>query len=139
MTNKACIFCTIIKDKNNLIFEDTNTAAFMDINPVTKGHILVIPKQHFETFIDTTPKIVSDVSITNHKIANLLIKTIPEIKGFNILTNNGSEAFQEVFHYHVHIIPKYIREKGFLINRTKENVTIDDINNLKKILKSQLT
>lgn len=138
MTNKACIFCTIIKDTNNLIFEDTNTAAFMDINPVTKGHILVIPKQHFETFIDTTPKIVSDVSITTHKIANLLIKTIPEIKGFNILTNNGGEAFQEVFHYHIHIIPKYIREKGFLINRTKENVTIDDINNLKKILKSQL-
>lgn len=138
MLNKSCIFCTIIKDTNNLIFEDTNTAALMDINPVSNGHILVIPKQHFETFIETTPKLVCEVSITTHKIANLLKKTIPEIKGFNFLTNNGSEAFQEVFHYHVHIIPKYIREKGFLINRTKERVTIDDINNLKKILKSQL-
>lgn len=138
MTNKSCIFCTIIKDPDNLIFEDANTAAFMDINPVANGHILVIPKQHYANFIETPPKLACEVTITVHKIANLLIKTIPEIKGFNILTNNGSEAFQEVFHYHVHIMPKYIREKGFLINRTKENVTIDNIINLKKILKSQL-
>ncbi|WP_425381481.1 HIT domain-containing protein [Spiroplasma endosymbiont of Polydrusus pterygomalis] len=138
MANKSCIFCTIIKDPNNLIFEDVNTAAFMDINPVANGHILVIPKKHFANFIETPPKLACEVTMIVHKIANLLIKTIPEIKGFNILTNNGSEAFQEVFHYHVHIIPKYIREKGFLINRTKENVTIDNIINLKKILKSQL-
>lgn len=138
MTNKSCIFCKIIQDPNNLIFEDANTAAFMDINPVSNGHVLVIPKQHFINFIETPPNLVAEVTITTHKIANLLIKTIPKIKGFNILTNNGSEAFQEIFHYHVHIMPKYIREKGFLINRTKENVTIDKIINLKKILKSQL-
>lgn len=138
MPNQSCIFCIIIKDTNNLIFEDANTAAFMDINPITNGHILVIPKQHFATFIDTPPKLVGDVNITTHKIAKLLIKIIPDIKGFNILTNNGKVAFQEVFHYHVHIIPKYIREKGFLINKTKENVTINDIDNIKKILRLQL-
>lgn len=138
MSKPLCIFCSIIKDSNNLIFEDENTAAFMDLNPVTKGHVLVIPKQHSDDFINTIPELVAAVNITAHKIAKSLLTVIPDIKGFNFLTNNGKEAFQEVFHYHLHIIPKYSREKGFLITKTKENVTINDINNLKKILKSQL-
>lgn len=137
MVNSQCIFCTISKNPENLIYEDKHSVAFMDIKPISKGHILVIPKQHFATFIDATMEIVGFVNNTTHKIATQLQTVIPEIKGFNILTNNGKEAYQEVFHYHVHIIPKYSKEKGLILNRNPESVKIEDIENIKHSLKAK--
>ncbi|WP_342276884.1 HIT family protein [Spiroplasma endosymbiont of Nebria brevicollis] len=137
MPNSQCIFCTISKNSENLVYEDKHTIAFMDIKPVTLGHTLVIPKQHFATFLDATPEIVGFVNSTTHKIAMQLQTLIPEIKGFNILTNNGSEAYQEVFHYHVHIIPKYNKEKGLILTHTTEDVKIENIKTIKQSLKTK--
>lgn len=137
MENSQCIFCTISKNPENLIYEDKHSVAFMDIKPISKGHILVIPKQHFATFIDATMEVVGFVNSTTHKIATQLQTLIPEIKGFNILTNNGKEAYQEVFHYHVHIIPKYSKEKGLILTRNPESFKIEDIESIKNSLKAK--
>lgn len=138
MLNSHCVFCTISKNPKNLVYEDKHAVAFMDIQPATEGHILVIPRQHFATFLDATPEIVGFVNSTTHKIATQLQTLIPEIKGFNILTNNGAEAYQEVFHYHVHIIPKYTKDKGLLLTFSTENVKIESIETIKQLLKAKL-
>lgn len=59
MLNSQCMFCAISKNPENLIYEDKHSVAFMDIKPISKGHILVIPKQHFATFIDATIEVVA--------------------------------------------------------------------------------
>lgn len=138
MMIKPCIFCNIIKNKSNIIYEDKTTIAFMDIKPITLGHILVIPKDHFSNFIDTPNDLVGNVNMTVHKIATKLLTIIPTIKGFNILTNNNEIAYQTVMHYHVHIIPKYEHDKGLIINTIKENAKIKDMNNLLVLLQSKL-
>jgi len=138
MMIKPCIFCNIIKNKSNIIYEDKTTVAFMDIKPITVGHILVTPKDHFSNFIDTPNELVGNVNMTVHKIAIKLLTIIPTIKGFNILTNNNEIAYQTVMHYHVHIIPKYEHDKGLIIDTTKENAKIKDINNILVSLQSKL-
>jgi len=101
-----CIFCKIIKGEitSYKILEDKQTLAFLDINPVNKGHTLVIPKQHFETIIDTPDNILSDIIKTAQKIATALLK---DCDGINIMQSNQEAAGQAVPHLHFHIIPRY--------------------------------
>jgi len=133
-----CLFCKIIQNKEILVYEDQDVVAFMDIKPIAKGHILVIPKQHANTFLDCSSQLVGNVNIVAHQIAKGLLKIIPTIKGFNILTNCGKEAFQEVFHYHVHVIPKYNREQGLKISHSAEVISDKLINDLKLLIKQEL-
>ena len=103
-----CVFCSIAADSSPAyrLYEDKNTLAFLDIEPATRGHTLVVPKTHHATLTDMQEDLVADVFLTVQRVATAL-ESIHELDGFNISQSNGSIAGQEVFHAHVHIIPRY--------------------------------
>lgn len=88
------------------VYEDGLTLAFLDIRPAARGHTLVIPKDEYANLYDMPPELLSAVAITTQKVAQAIKDTLnPD--GINILQNNGAEAGQTVFHYHIHILPRW--------------------------------
>ena len=106
-----CIFCKLIKGEipSTKIYEDADVFAFLDIKPVNPGHTLVIPKTHYENIHDMPDEMVAKVAIAAKKIADALLKS--GAKGVNIGMNNGVHAGQVVFHAHVHVMPRYGKDK----------------------------
>lgn len=103
-----CIFCKIIKGEIpcTKVYEDKKTVAFLDINPINKGHTLVVPKEHFETVENTPEKTLSETIAVVKKIIVAIDKLN---EGSNVGVNNKSAAGQLVPHVHFHVIP---RNKG---------------------------
>ncbi|GIN37978.1 HIT family protein [Heyndrickxia oleronia] len=109
-----CIFCKIVNGEipSAKIYEDEHVMAFIDISQVTKGHTLIIPKIHKENIFELTPEIASHLFEVVPKIANALKKEFNPI-GMNLVNNNGEQAGQTVFHFHLHLIPRYGKGDGF--------------------------
>lgn len=123
-----CIFCEIIeknKSKDKIIVENDSGIVILDINPISRGHCLLITKKHFENIHELDQNTWNDFLFLIQETIDYLKKTFSP-KGFNFLNNMGKIAFQEIFHFHLHIIPKYRKEEGFeiLIKKT-ENINID--------------
>ena len=102
-----CIFCQIVNQEIPAakIYEDDSVMAFLDINPVTKGHVLVIPKKHFSDLSNADDDTVGKVMAAVKKVAPAIL-TATNGQGFNIGMNNGRAAGQVIFHWHVHLIPR---------------------------------
>lgn len=118
-----CIFCKIIDGSipSTKIYEDEHVYAFMDVAPVTKGHTLLIPKQHVKDLFEMPEDVARNLYAAAPKIANA-IKDAFNPKGMNTINNNGSFASQTVFHYHLHFIPRYDETDGFGLKwETKQN------------------
>jgi len=120
-----CIFCKIVKGEIPCykIYEDDKIFVFLDRSPQGKGHTLVIPKKHSSNIHDIDEESLCDVM----KGVKMMAKHIKEKlnpDGMNIKQNNGEIAGQAVFHYHVHIIPKYSE---------KQEYDIDELHNILKI------
>ncbi|MDQ0224258.1 HIT family protein [Metabacillus niabensis] len=109
-----CIFCKIINGEipSAKVFENEHVYAFLDISQVTKGHTLVVPKVHKENIYELTPDIASKLFEVVPQIANSIKEQFQPV-GMNLLNNNGEKAGQSVFHYHMHIIPRYGKGDGF--------------------------
>ncbi|MGX6442342.1 HIT family protein [Neobacillus sp. K501] len=109
-----CIFCKIVNGDIPAakVFENEHVLAFLDISQVTKGHTLVIPKVHKENLYELTPEIARNLFEVVPDIAKAL-KTEYEPIGLNSINNNGEAAGQTVFHYHLHLIPRYGKGDGF--------------------------
>jgi len=109
-----CIFCKIINGEIPCakVFENEHVLAFLDISQVTKGHTLVIPKVHKTNIYEMTPEVSREFFEAVPKLAQA-IKDEYEPIGLNLLNNNGEKAGQSVFHYHMHIIPRYGKGDGF--------------------------
>jgi histidine triad (HIT) family protein len=110
-----CVFCKIrdgaIPSKK--IYEDEATLAFMDINPVNTGHCLVVTKAHAATIWDAEVADLQAAIATAQKIAIALVAAVKP-DGLNMLQANGAAAFQSVAHFHLHLIPRWVRDgKGF--------------------------
>lgn len=103
-----CVFCAIAAGEIPCfkVYEDENVLAYLDINPFSKGHTLVIPKMHTEGLLDTPPAMLGTLIDRVQFIAGML-KIRLECDGFNILQNNGESAGQTVKHVHFHIVPRY--------------------------------
>ena len=116
---KQCIFCKIINKEipGHILFENEYVLAFLDISQTTKGHTLVIPKKHVEDVFSMTEEDMAHVFSVVPKIANAL-KTTFNADGMNIVNNNKPVAGQTVFHYHVHLIPRYTFEDSFDVKYT---------------------
>ncbi len=104
-----CIFCKIINKEAGaeIIYENENLISFLDIRPLNYGHTLVIPKQHYENFLDVPAELLSELTSVTQLISSA-IKASLNPDGFNIIANNGVAAGQSVFHFHFHIIPRYL-------------------------------
>jgi len=88
------------------IYEDDQTLAFLDINPATRGHALVICKEEHPDLLSVPPDLLAAVAQTTQKVARAVTEALKP-DGYNVMQNNGSAAGQEVFHYHVHIVPRW--------------------------------
>jgi histidine triad (HIT) family protein len=115
MSGGECVFCKIrdgaIPSKK--IYEDDATLAFMDINPVNTGHCLVVTKRHAATIWDADAADLQAAIATAQKIAIALVAAVKP-DGLNMLQANGAAAFQSVPHFHLHLIPRWVRDgKGF--------------------------
>lgn len=110
----GCIFCDIAKGKAPAVkvFENEHILVMMDIKPITKGHMLVIPKRHSEYLTDANDEIVGEMFKVAKNVALALKKSKLACKGINYVLADGTLAGQEVYHVHLHIIPRY-RGDGF--------------------------
>ncbi|MFP4523224.1 MAG: HIT family protein [archaeon] len=106
-----CLFCSIVNKKipSHTIYENDSFIAFLDISPVHVGHVLLVPKQHVETIEDMPFEYASDLLIGIQKISKALRKQLGA-QGINTIVNSGSIAGQEVFHAHIHIIPRFAND-----------------------------
>lgn len=109
-----CIFCKIVKGEIPIakVFEDENVLAFLDISQVSKGHTLIIPKIHKENIYQLSPETAQEIFKVVPKIATAIKDQFNPI-GLNLLNNNGEHAGQSVFHFHLHLIPRYGKGDGF--------------------------
>lgn len=107
-----CIFCKIASGEipSYTIYEDDDFKAFMDISPASKGHTILIPKQHADNIFDLDETVASKLLPVAGRIAKAL-KAELQCEGLNLLQNNGEAAGQTVFHFHMHIIPRYKTDK----------------------------
>ncbi|MFQ5846426.1 MAG: HIT family protein [Candidatus Methylomirabilales bacterium] len=111
----GCIFCQIRDGQipSTRVYEDDKTIAFMDINPINQGHLLVIPKNHADTIFDISPADLGAIAATVKKVAGAMRQALrPD--GLNLFQANGTAAGQVVPHVHVHLIPRWTGDgKGF--------------------------
>ncbi len=108
MEDTSCIFCKIANGEipSYKVYEDCDVIAFLDVNPASRGHTLVLPKDHY-TSIVTTPKAILDKAF---EVAQLVAQAeIAQLgaSGVNVITNCGKSAGQTIDHFHIHVIPRY--------------------------------
>ncbi len=129
-----CVFCKIVSGEfdSAKIYEDENILAFLDVAPFTKGHCLVVPKEHFENIFDISSEVLQKIIVTGKHIAEKIKQTLGA-DGIRLSQSNGKVAGQEVMHFHLHIIPRYEND-GLSANPT---ATLDlpktDFEELKKL------
>ncbi|KAL0954755.1 hypothetical protein HGRIS_003706 [Hohenbuehelia grisea] len=109
----SCLFCGIVQGKIPCfkVYETEHSHAFLDINPVSEGHALVIPKYHAVTLLDLPDEYLSDIGPILKKLARAA-----GADNFNVLQNNGKLAFQHVDHVHFHVVPKTTPTDGLVLN-----------------------
>jgi len=114
--NSGCVFCKIVENQIPAfkIFESEDILAFLDINPLSQGHSLIIPKNHFEDVFDIPQDILKEIIQAAQKISKIMQKELGA-EGVNLFNASRKEAEQSVFHFHLHIIPRY-KEDGLKIN-----------------------
>jgi histidine triad (HIT) family protein len=108
MTPDDCIFCKIVAGElpAQIVDEDERTVAFMDINPATRGHALVIPRRHWKDLMDVDADDLQATIVATQRLArHMRDRLSPD--GINLLNSCGAAAWQTVFHFHVHVIPRY--------------------------------
>ncbi|MFC6703739.1 HIT family protein [Flexivirga alba] len=108
-TDPECIFCKIVAGDlpAEKIHEDDRTIAFMDVNPGTRGHALVIPKNHTKDLLEIDPDELAAVTRSAQTVSRRAMERL-EADGINLLNCCGSEAWQTVFHFHIHVVPRYV-------------------------------
>src|SRR3954454_23463440 len=117
MSDPPCIFCSIVDGSApaRKVAEDDRTLAFLDIFPLTRGHALVIPKRHSRDLLAVSSDDLAAVAAMAQRMARVSLAPEPDglaAEGVNLLQANGAIAFQTVFHFHVHVLPRY-RGDGF--------------------------
>jgi len=105
----SCIFCEIVKGSapSSKVYEDDACMAFMDIQPVNPGHVLVMPTRHFTDLKDLPPHVGGHLFQIAQRIALSLPETNVRNEGVDLFLAHGEAAGQEVFHVHLHVIPRY--------------------------------
>lgn len=126
-----CVFCKIINNEipSYKIYEDDDFLAFLDISQVTKGHTLVIPKKHVKDIFEIDEDLMAKTYALVNKLANEICSKLGA-NGVNLLNNNGAIAGQTVFHYHVHIIPRYDTDDKLEVNFHKSGLDAAKIHKL---------
>ena len=136
--DESCIFCKIVNKqaRASIIYEDEIFLVFLDIRPLNMGHTLVIPKAHYVDIFDIPEKELSQV----HKIAQKIscaVKKATDADGISIIQQNGKAAGQDIFHIHVHVVPRFEAQKLPPFSELKE-VERAKLDSMAKKIKQQL-
>ncbi|MBP3891024.1 MAG: HIT family protein [Solobacterium sp.] len=128
-----CIFCSIINHEipSRVIYEDENVLSILDINPLSKGHTLVMPKKHVTDILDTDQETLDQVMHVTQKLAVEIMKKT-NADGCNIVSNCKEAAGQSVDHLHFHIIPRYTGDTAISFHPLTETPDLEEIEKLLK-------
>ncbi len=108
MSDPDCIFCKIIAGElpGQIVDQDERTVAFMDISPATPGHSLVVPRRHSRDLFEIEPEDLEAVIVAGQRLARRIKERLSP-DGVNLINSCGRAAWQTVFHFHLHVIPRY--------------------------------
>ena len=108
MKNENCIFCKIAAGEipSATIYEDDDFRVILDIEPASKGHALILPKDHYANLYELPEELASKALVVAKKVITKMTEIVG-CDGYNVLQNNGEAAGQTVFHFHLHLIPRY--------------------------------
>ncbi len=137
----SCIFCKIVAGEIPCfkVYENDYVLSFMDINPINKGHLLVIPKKHFQEAKDYDEFTAGELFKAAIKIDNALRKiTNIKLEATSFIMANGKAAGQEVFHSHLHIIPRYIGDNMTLKINRNEKPLPDELKELAQLINNEI-
>lgn len=130
MKQDNCIFCKIAHGEipSATLYEDDDFRVILDLMPASKGHALILPKAHAENLYELEDDVATKVLLVAKKVMSKMTEILG-CDGYNVLQNNGASAGQTVFHYHMHLIPRYEGEEvgiswipGTLDDQTKEDI-----------------
>ena len=122
-----CVFCKI-KDKEipaHILYEDDKVMAFLDAFPISLGHVLIVPKKHFANIYDIEEEYLVEVIKLSRKIARAY-EELFGISNLQLINNAGEYGQQEVFHFHLHLVPRYRNDKLDLSHSKANNIKEED-------------
>ncbi len=138
MTDKECIFCKIAAGEipSKTLYEDDRFRIILDLGPASRGHALILPKGHYADLWELPEEIAAE-SIKLAKKITASMKTALKCDGFNLVQNNGYAAGQTVFHYHMHLIPRY--ENGEkILSWQVGSVTQEELEEIREMIAKEL-
>ncbi|WP_340538971.1 HIT family protein [Nocardioides sp. GXZ039] len=108
MSHEDCLFCGIVEGTipSVRVAEDERTVSFMDINPATEGHVLVIPRAHSKDLLEIAPEDLAACAVAAQQMAGRAVDVLGA-SGVNLLNCCGASAWQTVYHFHFHVVPRY--------------------------------
>ena len=130
MRDETCIFCKIANGEipAATIYEDENFRVILDLGPASKGHALILPKEHYVDLYELDDNVAAEVLVAAKKVITKMTEALG-CGGYNLVQNNGAVAGQTVFHFHMHLIPRYVDDKvgltwtpGELTESEKEDI-----------------
>ena len=134
MRDDNCIFCKIAAGEipSKTIYEDDKFRVILDLGPATKGHALILPKNHYANLYELPEDTAGDVMKLAKKMATVMTEKLG-CQGFNLMQNNGETAGQTVFHFHMHLIPRYEND-GQEINWKPGSPTQEELEEIKNLI-----
>ena len=137
MKDTNCIFCKIIAGEipSNVIYEDDEFKVILDVNPATKGHALILPKEHYANLFEIDEEVAARAMKLAKKLAGHMTERL-QCDGFNLLQNNHEAAGQTVFHFHMHLIPRYADSKNSdILKYTSETFSPEEMAEIRDAIK----
>ncbi len=138
MKKEDCIFCRIANGEipSRTIYEDQKFRVILDLNPATKGHSLILPKDHASSLYDLPDETAAAALVLAKKLASVLRDRLG-CDGLNVVQNNGEAAGQTVPHFHLHLIPRYEND-GKILEWTPGKATEEELDEIKEKLTKQV-
>lgn len=132
MRKENCIFCKIANGEipSKTLYEDEDFRVILDLGPATKGHALILPKEHAENLYDLPKETASKVLVLAQKMAAVIVGKL-RCDGLNLVQNNGEAAGQTVRHFHMHMIPRYL-DDGQSINWKPGQPTQEELEDIRR-------
>lgn len=137
MKDCNCIFCKIANGEipSTTLYEDEDFRVILDLGPATRGHALLLPKEHYANLFELDDALAAKALVTAKKVAAKIKKAL-HADGFNLVQNNGESAGQTVFHFHMHLIPRYENDQAGILWEPGET-TPEDMAEIKRLVEDQ--
>lgn len=134
MRDENCIFCKIANGDipSKILYEDDEFKVILDLGPATKGHALILPKNHYVNLYELPDETASKVMLLAKKMATDMTEKL-KCDGFNLVQNNGKAAGQTVFHFHLHLIPRY-EDDGQTLGWKPMEPAQEELEDIRKII-----